>query len=57
MAVGMSTVFAFLVLLVLAVQLTAALVARFAPDPPPKLAVDDAETIAVALATALRSRS
>ena len=58
MAVGMTTVFSFLVVLVGAMHVVRIVVARFAPDAPiePPQTNDD-EAIAVVLAAIARSRS
>lgn len=58
MVVGMSTVFAFLALLVGAMQVTAVAVARLAPPPPeppaPPAGVDDGRIAVVLAAVAAR---
>ena len=58
MAVGMSTVFGFLTMLVVSMHLMRIVVARIAPDPPvPTTQTDEDEAIAVVLAAIARSRA
>jgi oxaloacetate decarboxylase gamma subunit len=62
LVVGMTTVFAFLGVLVVAMNALAALVARFpednpAPPPPPRRTGDDAEIVAVLVAAVAAHRA